>query len=261
MMAQGYRLVHVAGYGVNGVAYYAAIWEKRAGPPWQARHGLTGGQYQQTFNQLSQQGYRIRRVSGYFVAGAPYYAAIWEQRSGPPLQARHGLSGAGYQQFFDRMLAQGYRLDWVSGYQLGDDAHYAAIWEQRSGAPFQARHGMTAPDYQQTFNQMSAQQYRLRHVCGYSVLGLPYFAAIWEQRAGPPLGSPSQHDGRAIPADLRPARVGKRLPPHRCERVRRGRPGDVCRHLGASLTKPQHPSPPEPRRVPRARRPRSLPCA
>ncbi|HKO07729.1 MAG TPA: hypothetical protein VJ487_08430 [Alphaproteobacteria bacterium] len=186
MMAQGYRLVHVAGYGVNGVAYYAAIWEKRAGPPWQARHGLTGGQYQQTFNQLSQQGYRIRRVSGYFVAGAPYYAAIWEQRSGPPLQARHGLSGAGYQQFFDRMLAQGYRLDWVSGYQLGDDAHYAAIWEQRSGAPFQARHGMTAPDYQQTFNQMSAQQYRLRHVCGYSVLGLPYFAAIWEQRAGPP---------------------------------------------------------------------------
>ena len=37
----GYRLTHVSGYGVGNKDYYAAIWEKRSGPPYIARHGLT----------------------------------------------------------------------------------------------------------------------------------------------------------------------------------------------------------------------------
>ncbi|MGW1681430.1 hypothetical protein, partial [Saccharopolyspora sp. NPDC002376] len=48
---QGFRLVDVSGYG-NSRDRYAAIWEQRSGPAWQARHGLTADQYQQTFNEL-----------------------------------------------------------------------------------------------------------------------------------------------------------------------------------------------------------------
>lgn len=48
---------------------YAALWAKGPGPAWQARHGLTGAQYQQTFDQLVGQGYRPVDVSGYEVAG------------------------------------------------------------------------------------------------------------------------------------------------------------------------------------------------
>src|SRR5262249_20438219 len=62
---------------------YAAVWEKEAGPAWQARHGLTPAQYQQAFNTLTQQGYRLVEVSGYSVDGKDTYAAIWEKRQGP----------------------------------------------------------------------------------------------------------------------------------------------------------------------------------
>jgi len=48
-------------------ANYAAIFEQRGGPAWEARHGLTSDQYQQTFNQLVGQGYRLVDVSGYEV--------------------------------------------------------------------------------------------------------------------------------------------------------------------------------------------------
>ncbi len=47
---------------------FAAVWEKGGGPAFQARHNLTAAQYQQTFDQLVGQGFRLRAVSGYEVA-------------------------------------------------------------------------------------------------------------------------------------------------------------------------------------------------
>ena len=49
--------------------FYAALWEQRAGPPWVARHGMSSAQYQQTFDDLIAQGYRLVQVSGYSTDG------------------------------------------------------------------------------------------------------------------------------------------------------------------------------------------------
>jgi hypothetical protein len=46
---------------------FAAIWEQAGGPAFQARHNLTAAQFQQTFDQLVGQGFRLRAVSGYEV--------------------------------------------------------------------------------------------------------------------------------------------------------------------------------------------------
>jgi hypothetical protein len=148
---------------------YAAIWEQRGGPPFQARHGLTAGQYQQAFDELVAQGFRLVHVSGYAVGDQDRYAAIWEQRQGPAWQARHGLTAQQYQQSFDQMMAEGFRLVLVSGYSIRGQDHYAAIWEQRGGPPFQARHGITAAHYQQSFDQLVAEGFTLTCVSGYAV--------------------------------------------------------------------------------------------
>jgi hypothetical protein len=181
LRSKGYRLVHVSGYGVGGQVFYAAIWEKRSGPAWQARHGMTSAQYQQAFNDLTAQGYRLIDVSGYNVAGQDRYAAIWEQRGGPPWEARHGLTSAQYQQTFDDLQGKGYRLVHISGYGVHGEDFYAAIWEKRSGPPWQARHGMTSADYQQAFDDLNGQGYRLINVSGYSVGGQDRYAAIWSK--------------------------------------------------------------------------------
>jgi hypothetical protein len=68
LQSKGYRLVHVSGYAVSGQDFYAAIWERRNGPAWQARHGMTSADYQQAFDDLNGQGYRLVDVSGYSVA-------------------------------------------------------------------------------------------------------------------------------------------------------------------------------------------------
>ncbi len=95
-----------------------------------ARHGLTSAQYQQEFNKFKQQGYRLVDISGYTVAKQDHYAAIWAKSPGPSWVARHGLTSAQYQQEFDKLISQGYRMIRINGWRSGNSTHYAGIWEK-----------------------------------------------------------------------------------------------------------------------------------
>jgi hypothetical protein len=163
----GLRLIDVCGYAVNGEDHYIATWMAIPGPDWVARHGLSVAEYQQEFDTLVGQGYRLVDVSGYNVGGADRYAAIWEKGEGPDWVARHGLSATEYQQEFDSLVGQGYRLTSVRGWPSGDIARYAAIWVQMSGPDWVARHGLSAAEYQQEFDTLVGQGFRLTHISGY----------------------------------------------------------------------------------------------
>ncbi|MXV50268.1 hypothetical protein GS399_04735 [Pedobacter sp. HMF7647] len=181
MLNTGFRLVHVSGYDINGIDRYAAIWEQREGPPFEARHGLSAAEYQQAFDQLISEGYKLVKVSGYQLNNSDHYAAIWEQVDSNPWQARHALTADQYQKVFDELLNQGFRLIHISGYAVGGQDFYAGIWEQIPGAEWQARHRLTADQYQQTFDQMLADGFGLRQVCGYKVGDVDFYAAIWDK--------------------------------------------------------------------------------
>ncbi len=96
-VAQGYRLIEVSGYGVNGKDRYAAIWDKSPSTAWVARHGMTSAQYQAEFDKYVAQGYRLVQVSGYGVNGQDYYAAIWDKSPSTAWVARHGMTSAQYE--------------------------------------------------------------------------------------------------------------------------------------------------------------------
>lgn len=182
---QGYRLTHVSGYNVNGAVRFAAIWEKKSGPSWVARHGLTASQYQSQFNYWVGLGYRLKVVDGYEDGGSARYAAIWEKSTGPAWVARHGLTSSGYQSQFNYWTSRGYRLTWVQGYGVNGVDYYAAIWEKTTGPAWIARHGMTSSQYQSYFDAYARYGYRLKHVSGYKVGYSDRYAAIWEKTSGP----------------------------------------------------------------------------
>lgn len=151
------------------------------GAQWAARHGLTSTQYQQAFTRYVNKGYRLTSVSGYVSAGKVRYAALWTKKSGPAWAARHGLTASQYQSAFTRFTKLGYRLTFVNGVGVGNKAHYAAIWQKKSGPAWAARHGLTASQYQQAVNDMSKKGYGLSHVSAFSVKGSPRFAAIFHK--------------------------------------------------------------------------------
>ncbi|CAM5766824.1 hypothetical protein LMIY3S_01951 [Labrys miyagiensis] len=207
---QGMQLICVSGYADGNDARYAAIWRKNAAhPAWLARHGLSSAQHQQLFADLPPQGYTPVLVNGYTVNGHDLYASIWHKLpNGPAWAARHGLSAAQYQQAFDDLTHQGYMPVWVSGYGGGGDPRFAAVWHKKPNQPaWAARHGLTSADYQQTFDQLTAQGYRPVVVSGYGVNGSARYAAIfvkdnppaWQARHGL---TPSQY--QQLYADLPP---------------------------------------------------------
>ncbi|HEY2293616.1 MAG TPA: serine hydrolase [Thermoanaerobaculia bacterium] len=184
LVKQGYRLKCVSGY-ISGGERYAALWVKEPGPAWQARSGLSAADYQKTSDDLAKQGYRPTWVSAHEAGPALHFEGIWEKQSGPAWEARHNLTADQYQQTFDSLTKQGYRPIQVSGYASGGSARYAAIFEKSSGPAWQARHAMTAAQFQKAFDDLTQQGYRLKDVSGYNLGGTDLYAAIWEKQGGP----------------------------------------------------------------------------
>jgi hypothetical protein len=59
------------------------------------------------------------------------------------------------------------------------------LWEKDASVAWQARHRLTATDYQTTFNQLVAQGYRPVCVSACNTGGDDLYAALWEQESGP----------------------------------------------------------------------------
>lgn len=178
---QGYAPELVDGYATAAGARFACIFERGSSSKYVAKHGMTAQDYQTAFDQQIAAGYLLDWVSGYLDSGTVRYAAIWRQEAGAPeWQARHGLTAAAYQAYFDSVTKLGYKPIVVCGYSDGSQALYAAIFRQLPSAPaWQARHGLTAAQYQTTFDQLVAQGYRLELVNGYTVGNEDLFTAIW----------------------------------------------------------------------------------
>ena len=182
---EGFVLSLVHGHTVGGQDRYSAIWEKRPSPAFVARHGLDSNAYQQAFDDNVRQGFRLKVVSGYEVAGQARYAAIWDKSQGPAFVARHGLNSQQYQQAFDQLVRQGFRLKLVNGYSVAGQELFAAIWEQDGGPAFVARHGLTSQQYQTAFDDNVRQGFNLVWVSCYRHGNEERYAAIWEKSSAP----------------------------------------------------------------------------
>lgn len=157
--------------------------------PFVARHRLTSAEYQNVFNTYTQQSYRLLYISGYLVNQEERFAAYFEKSTGPAQICRHGLTSAQYQQAFTDATKQGYRPILVNGYTAANGMDkYVAIWEKSTGtvAPWVARHGLTAAQYQTEFNSWTAQGYRPKHISGYAIGSEARYAVIFEKPTSTP---------------------------------------------------------------------------
>jgi CubicO group peptidase (beta-lactamase class C family) len=181
---KGMRPVTVSGYTAGGGERYAALFEKRSGPAWVAKHGLSPADYQSNFNSLASQGYQLSYVSAHEVGGQVKFAAIWEKKN-TDYVARHGQTGTQFQAEFNTQTGKGYRLIYLNCYEAGGNAYYASIFEKSAGPAYMAHFGMDANEYQQKFTTYTSQGYRPKIVSGCNVGGKDYYSAIWEKSNGP----------------------------------------------------------------------------
>jgi len=76
---QGFKVVYLNGYTLNGVPMLSGIWHKNAPDynSWWAKHHLTAAGYQTEFNNLTGQGYLTRCVTGYADGNTMRFEGVW----------------------------------------------------------------------------------------------------------------------------------------------------------------------------------------
>ena len=99
-------------------------------------------------------------------------------------QAHHGLTAAQHQTEFTRLTGLGFRLSKISAYALGGQPRYASIWAKQAGSDWQARHGLSAAQYQQAVTELGAQGFRPVDLSIVRAGGAVLFSAIWEKEFG-----------------------------------------------------------------------------
>lgn len=183
LQAQGFRLVHLAGYASGSATRYAALWRKCSGPPTEARRDLTRAQLQAAFDELGASGYRPVQLSGYTVAGVDLFAGIWVQRAGAEWESHHDLTRDEYDQVFSELKGRGYRLARVTAYGTTAAPRFATLWERCVAPPWEARVGITSAELAQLVSDLGAQGYRPAQIAGAGP-GEERYATIWEKRTG-----------------------------------------------------------------------------
>ncbi|MGH2549095.1 MAG: serine hydrolase, partial [Thermomicrobiales bacterium] len=181
LVSQGFRLIKISGYSVNGQDFYASIWDQSPGPAWAGLHRVPGADYQAQFDSLTSQGLRPVDISGYEKDGSDYFAAIFEQSEAPGgWSAAHGVAGADYQALFDSNVAGGLMPLRVSGYSIGGADYYASIWIGWDGRGWSAVHGLDDASYRAAWDTPSVQGKRLVDISGFEIGGTARYAAIWD---------------------------------------------------------------------------------
>jgi len=88
----GRRVVYLDGYRHEGASYLSAIFSSAAPAGGKARHGLSGGQYQNEYESARQAGMLTDVVTGYDSGGGARYAAVW--RAAAPAAVRATIQEA-----------------------------------------------------------------------------------------------------------------------------------------------------------------------
>lgn len=181
---KGYRLVHVNGYTVSGKARFTAIWAKKSGGAYVARHGMSATKYQSEFNKWTKKGYRLTCISGYEEGGQARYAAIFEKKSGAGWYAYHGMSSSKLFSKNNELRAKGYAPTFVDGYTVNGKAYFAAIWVKGANNKIELRMNQTSSQYQATFNACTRQGYRPVTVSAYKVGGTIRYVSLFVKKSG-----------------------------------------------------------------------------
>jgi len=147
------------------------------------RRGVRANQYQQVVDEAVESGYRLEWIDGYTDDGKVHFNAIF--RTNDPAIAwasHHNMTGTTYQQYVDKYRNEGFILDHIDSYGVGNEVRYAAIWNKSSDA-FTAYHGKTSAEHQESFNSLTSKGWTPKVISVASVQGKVFYTALYTKQA------------------------------------------------------------------------------
>ncbi|MBO4205122.1 peptidoglycan DD-metalloendopeptidase family protein [Micromonospora echinofusca] len=188
----GYRPVWVDAHEVGTQVFFNLIMRPEDGVPWVAKHGMDGTAYQNEYDLMREQGYRLINVTSYVDSGVRY-AAVWRKQGGPELRAYHGWSAAAHSTEYAKLVAAGYHPVNISVVAPGDTLKYTALYLKENVGVFEAPTFLDAAGYQDAWNTNTRAGRHLVYLNAYQYAGSYRFSAVFQQYAAGSGGTAGQH--------------------------------------------------------------------
>jgi hypothetical protein len=173
--------VTLASSRVGNATFFAASMQPGADRP--VRTMMTAAQFQEAFNTFRARNFRPERVQVLATADGSRYNAIWAPIDGQ-FESRADLTQEQYGATWTQMRAAGFVNTDVAGYATAAGPRFAGVWVKRATQGNATYVGMTAPEYQQRFNEMWAQGFRPVRFTAYGAGAETRYGAIWEKVPG-----------------------------------------------------------------------------
>jgi hypothetical protein len=130
LTGQGFRPVNVSVVSIGGERSYTALYEKIDVGSFILKSFLTASEYQDEFDKNKAAGRQLAYLNAYTHNGGVRFSAIWNAVTKGEFAARHGLTGFEYQAEWKKWTGKGYLTQVVTGYESGNNAHFAGLWRK-----------------------------------------------------------------------------------------------------------------------------------
>ncbi|MEM6801544.1 MAG: serine hydrolase [Bacteroidota bacterium] len=152
---------------------------------WAVLADMDGATYQEKVNAYKSSGFYVAYVDGYEHKGKTKFSAIWRKGNVANYRARHGMSGAEYQQEYNKKKEAGFRLIHIDGYHVGGKTRYAALWKKfaRNPGPRPTVHGLAEGDFFIELRKKQKAGFRMVQVSAFGAGNKAYYSALWAKGA------------------------------------------------------------------------------
>lgn len=166
-------------YNVGDEVFVNAIF-RPAKTGWLARHGLTGKEYQDLYDEHIKKGsYQLKQVDSYVKSGQIRYAVILVKGDGANMPAYHGITAAEHQEKFDALTAQGFVPVNLSVTSIGGQLRYAGFYEKKTVGGLAVKSFLTGEQYQTFVNEQVDAKREIAYLKSYNHNGDVHYSAIF----------------------------------------------------------------------------------
>ncbi len=182
LLPNGYRLVHVDSYLVNGQVQYAPIFLQQGGAAFSAYHGASLATHQANFTNLANSGFVAQVMSHVDVNGIEQVTGLYSAKpvGANSWFAQENMTSADYQNNFNINTTAGRTLRYLNAYTRAGQPRFAAVWADNNPVGWVARHDMSDSNYQTEAATWASAGFITRLLTGYdNGTGVANFGAYW----------------------------------------------------------------------------------
>jgi phage terminase small subunit len=175
---QGWRLKALQPFVLSGdQVRYTAVWRPSTEGEIQI-YDAPYETYRAKYDELWKQGWRLKLIQPYVVAGQVRYTAVWQPSKEGEMQV-YGWTYADFRKKYDELWKQGWRLKALQPFVLpGDQVRYTAVWRPSTEGEIQI-YDVNYEAYRAKYDELWKQGWRLKLLQPYVVGGRTRYTAVW----------------------------------------------------------------------------------